>query len=162
MATTSGEVGRSPVGELPGGARVSPAEYRAPRAAGPGRAGRDRGRCRPATESAAGAVVRSLDDFCARVHFQFISIRLVGLSRLLGRPDAGNPVLIRRRRQSRPAASRARPPSVVAPPGRPVVFGRCHRRAAIVVRQPFDVGGRRCRYMYSERTDCRLGQQQPL
>ena len=61
------------------------------------------------------------------VHFQFISIRLVGLSRLRGggRTDAGNPVLIRRRRQSRPRrpsrAPRLGPGSaaaaVVAPPG---------------------------------------------
>ena len=62
---------------------------------------------------------RSLDDFWACVHFQFISIRLVGLSRLLGVPDAGNPVLIRRWRQSRPTAHHPNPPFVVAaPPGR--------------------------------------------
>jgi len=79
MATATSGVGRRPgrAGELPGGARVP-----APAGLNIERPARRWSVSSPAQSD--GLVGRSLDDFCAGVHFQFISIRLVGLSRLLG------------------------------------------------------------------------------
>ena len=79
MATTSG-VGRWPVNY-----RVALGSHGRPARLNIERPARRRPVSPPsAAQSDALLVGRSLDDFCAGVHFQFISIRLVGLSRLLG------------------------------------------------------------------------------